>query len=146
MEAERITMIPKVPDIKEIDKSVKGFLSNNRVTIIATVVMIAVVMQSFFMYETTKDKKKTSFVVFTSSPHRFIARWDENDKYLDQPVVPGEQIGKIISEILKYPFQDYKFNENIYIRLNTLDAKSDDATIKIDESQKTDNTVKTPGE
>ncbi len=138
--------MPKIPDIKEINQDVKGFLSNNRITIIATVVMIAVVMQSFFMYETTKDKKKTSFVVFTSSPSRFIARWDENDAFIGKTVVPSEHIERIIKEILSHPFEDYKFNENIYIRLNSLDAKSDDATIKIDESQKTDNTVKTPGE
>ena len=46
---------------------------------------------------------------------------------------------QVIRELKGVPFKDYKFNENHNVRLNSIDAKSDDVSIDLHE-----HTVTTP--
>jgi hypothetical protein len=40
----------------------------------------------------------------------------------------------VLKEMQKFPYKDYKFNENHNVRLNTIDAKTDKADINLHES------------
>jgi len=114
----------------------KDWVKNNKPTIIMFLLVIGFIAQGYFMYLTTTHGRARNLLIIEKAPVRLIARWDDvenEEKSKDVIKLEINERMKWYDTIIRVPFQDYKFNENIYIRINTLDLKSDKADIKLDE-------------
>ena len=116
----------------------------NNPVLIAFIAAMTISIQGYYMHLTNSQPKKRNLVIVTKSPLRLIARWDtlarpdlEDNANAPERSRVGE-VGLLIERILTSvdndTFAPYKFNENVYIRINTADIKTDEAKINLDET------------
>ena len=130
---------------KSILKEYLSILS--RPVLLAIVLVAGFMVQGYFMYQTATSSRSHNLVIVQKAPYRMIARWDSfkgegNDVEIIRANIDERiffyQLAKDI------PYQDYKFNENLYIRINTVDLKTKEAKVNLNESSaisnKTDQT------
>ena len=106
---------------------------NRRYVYLAVFTAVTIMVQAFFMYKTTISPKKRNLIVITKSPIQVIGKWDNPDLYNKHPVCMTDNIIKILDTMHETEFKDYKFNDNIYVRVDTTDTKIDNADISLKE-------------
>lgn len=112
-------------------------LSNQSIWV-TLIVGITVSIQGYFLHQTNAQPKKRNLIILTKSPVRLISRWDtvfhpntiKDDKAGETATLV---LNSLLTNIREEEFMQYKFNENIYIRVNTADIKSDEAQVNLNE-------------
>ena len=122
--------------VKTAAGTLRTFLRDNRLTIVGILVIVGFIFQGYFMYLTATSKRARNLLIIEKSPYRIIARWDSfknegTNMVLQSSLAKEREMWNKIAKEVK--FYDYKFNENFYIRVNTLDAKSDEAKVNLNE-------------
>lgn len=105
---------------------------------VTLIVGITVSIQGYFLHQTNSQPKKRNLIILTKSPVRLISRWDtvfhpntiKEDKAGETATLV---LNSLLTNIREEEFMQYKFNENIYIRVNTADIKSDEAQVNLNE-------------
>jgi len=128
-------------EVEKAKSSFKNFLGSNKYTIIAISVAITTILQAYFMYKINTQHRGHSLLIITKSPFRFISRWDTTEQNENVAPTTGNHILELSKMIIDSNFTEYKFNENIYIRVNSIDIKSDDATINMNEVSSVADTI-----
>ena len=131
--------------VDAVEKGWKQTLQNNRITVLGILIMLGVSIQSYFMYKSNTMSKGRSLLVITKSPIQFISRWDTIKEVEVGESTPetstASHIVDLTRSILDSEFVEYKFNENVFIRINTIDVKTDEAEIKLNESSVIKDTI-----
>jgi len=121
------------------------FIHNNKYTIIGIAVVIGFIAQGYFMYLSSTSRRGRNLVIVEKSPFRVIARWDsfrneETDLSATKALMEERELWyKTAKEI---PFVDYRFTSELFIRVNTADIKSDEASVRLNESSSVNNESK----
>ena len=126
-----------MPVMTEPPKTWKTFLHDNRLTIVGVMMVLGFIAQGYFMYLTATSARSRNLVIVQKAPFRIIARWDS---FADE----GSKIEVVNANIAEremwyqtakaIPYVDYRFNENLYIRINTLDIKTKEAKVNLNEA------------
>ena len=128
-------------EVEKAKSSFKNFLGSNKYTIIAISVAITTILQAYFMYKSNTQHRGHSLLVITKSPIRFISRWDTVKEVEMNVPTTSDHIVNLTQRILDSNFTNYRFNENLYIRVNSVDVKSDEATVNLNESSTIDDKI-----
>ena len=134
-------MEEKLPAKSIVKEYMKLF---TRPVLLAIVLVAGFMVQGYFMYLTATSSRSHNLVVVQKAPYRMVARWDSFKGEGDDAAIIQANIDERIFfyQLAKdIPFEDYKFNENIYIRINTIDIKTKEAKVNLNESSAINNKV-----
>jgi len=102
------------------------------ITILGTFTMI---FQAFFMYKVSTSPRKRNLIIITKSPMQVISRWDTADYYNQHPEDVSDNIIRLVREVARTEYKEYKFNENTIVKITTLDVKTDNDHTRIETSK-----------
>jgi len=122
-----------------------NFLTDYKAVFIALFMAITLIFQGYFFHLTATKSLNRNLLIITKSPNRVLYRWD-SVRDTEHPAIAARKkdaILEVVGLTLKGEFVDYKFNENLYIRVNTVDLKTDAATVTLHETSDVKETAKT---